>query len=65
MYTQPDGAEQRTMNHGNPNTMFKPHAYIQAMTKSRIQFQEDQNKTVGEVTDTSYPISIYFDSILA
>ena len=65
MHTQPEGAELRTTNHGKPNIIFKPHAYIKTMKKSRVQFQQDRHKTVGEFADTSYPISIYFDSILA
>ena len=46
----------------NLRIISKPHAYLQTMFKSRVKFQRNRHKTVGGVAQTSYPLSIHFDS---
>ena len=38
----------------------KPHAYLQRMVTTSVKFQENRNKTVGEVAHTRYPLPIHF-----
>ena len=49
----------------NLRIISKPHAYLQTMTKTPVEFQKDCHKTVGGVAHTRYPLCIHFDSIQA
>ena len=46
----------------NLRIISKPHAYLQTMFKSLVQFQKNRHKTVGGVAHTRYPLYIHFDS---
>ena len=38
----------------------KPFAYLQSIIKTSVKFQKNQNKIVGGVAHTMYPLSIHF-----
>ena len=40
--------------------IIKPHAYLQTMTKTPVNFQKNRYRTVGGVAPTRYPLSIHF-----
>ena len=44
----------------NLRIIFKPHAHLQVMVRTSVQFEKSRNKTVGEVVHTWYPMSIHF-----
>ena len=46
----------------NLRIISKPHAYLQTMSKTLVEFQKNQYKTVGGDAHTRYPLSIHFDS---
>ena len=54
---EPDGSGELIIN---LRIISKPHAYLQSMVTTSVKFQEDQNKTVGGVAHTRYPLSIHF-----
>ena len=37
----------------------KPHAYLQAMTKTPVQFLKNRYKTAGGIWPTRYPLAIH------
>ena len=45
--------------------IFKPHANLQIMVRTSVQFEKNRNKTVGGVVHTRYPMSIHFHCINA
>ena len=44
----------------NLSIISKPHAYLQSLVKTSVKFQNNQNKTLGGVAHTRYPLSIHF-----
>ena len=38
----------------------RPYAYLQSIIKTSVKFQKNQNKIVGGVAHTRYPLSIHF-----
>ena len=49
----------------NMRIIFKQHANLQIMVRTSVQLEKNQNKTVGEVVHTRYPMSIHFHFINA
>ena len=43
----------------NLRIIYKSHEHLQTMTKTPLQFQNDEHKTVEGVVDTMYPLPIY------
>ena len=46
----------------NLRIIYKPHGYVQTMSKTPVKFQKNRYKTVGGDAHTRYPLSINFDS---
>ena len=44
----------------NLRIISKPHAHLQSIVKTSVNFQKSQKKTVGGVAHTKYPLSIHF-----
>ena len=44
----------------NLRIISKPHAHLQSLVKTSVNFQKNRNKTVGGVAHTTYPLSIHF-----
>ena len=44
----------------NLRIIFKPHAYLQTMSKTPVKFQWNRHKTVSGVAHKRYPIHIHF-----
>ena len=49
----------RNNKNNNLRSISKPHAYLQTMTKTPVEIQQNWYKTVGGAAPTRYPLSIY------